>query len=939
MVNRTRTARDEAGGLVTASARPSRIWWLALLLGLVLCPPVPAQVETADDLAFLEELELAFRKGGSWSAQRDLSEYLADFPGSSRARRLAARVAFRRGRLEETDEHLRAGGEPDPWLRSRWLLRRGDAEGLQALAAGTAFPRLTRARLEVEALDLLGQRRAALTVARNACGDLSTAGLDGDQLKQMGWLLLHQRRFELANQALVFADRELNGPQGRDYQVNDAEVLHLLGRTFAETRQAGGSGGDRTLTILNDALEVDPGDPAALTIKARAYSYGGNGRKARQALRTALDTDPGHPEALVVEGELLLEARQPDPALERAERVLAVNPRHRGGLALRAAALALTIRHDEAGLAEQDFRQAHPESGAYDLLLGRVLQSHYRFAESIAPLEAAMVREPEVEAPLPVLAMSLANVGREDEARVALEEHLARSPFPFPWRHNMLTVLEQLAEADSLRTESGFHLRLPAGERGVYGRLLSERLDEARADMAERWGVEPDGEVLVEVFDVHGDFSVRTVGFEGFGALGACFGNVVTILSPLCELRGQFHWEQTAVHEYAHVVTLTLSRSRMPRWLSEGVSVLEEKTVDPLWARALERDVLDARANGMILPVARMEENFQDASTVMLGYYVGSLVCEVVQRDFGFDGLVALVAAYAEDLTTAQAVQAALGISAEELDRRLLAYIDNDLAGRAALAPRYNERGKEALRERVLAGDQEALVPLARAYHDLGQTVDRDAALQRALDELGPLPALRRLQARRALQAGDRVTAVEHLEAWEAAGELDHDGLVLMAQLALDWGERERALDLLRRARELFPGDVGPQSANALLFQLLDPEDDRPEWLAVVTTLADRSEAALQPRRILVEEALDQGDRQELLRRQREIVSIEPYAAGPRLQLAEWLVEEGLEDQARTQWELVLALRADQVPEGEDLDGAQQTARRRLDETGDGATG
>ena len=39
---------------------------------------------------------------------------------------------------------------------------------------------------------------------------------------------------------------------------------------------------------------------------------------------------------------------------------------------------------------------------------------------------------------------------------------------------------------------------------------------------------------------------------------------------------------------------LGLSRHRLPRWLSEGVSVWEEKRIHPSWARELERDVLNA---------------------------------------------------------------------------------------------------------------------------------------------------------------------------------------------------------------------------------------------------------------------------------------------------------------------------------------------------------
>ena len=61
------------------------------------------------------------------------------------------------------------------------------------------------------------------------------------------------------------------------------------------------------------------------------------------------------------------------------------------------------------------------------------------------------------------------------------------------------------------------------------------------------------------------------------GALGACFGRVVTLDSPKAREPGTFNWGETLWHEMAHVITLQLSGNRLPRWLSEGTSVFEER--------------------------------------------------------------------------------------------------------------------------------------------------------------------------------------------------------------------------------------------------------------------------------------------------------------------------------------------------------------------------
>ncbi len=60
------------------------------------------------------------------------------------------------------------------------------------------------------------------------------------------------------------------------------------------------------------------------------------------------------------------------------------------------------------------------------------------------------------------------------------------------------------------------------------------------------------------------------------GALGACFGKVVTLDSPRARTPGEFNWQATLWHEMAHVITLQMSNQRVPRWLTEGLSTFEQ---------------------------------------------------------------------------------------------------------------------------------------------------------------------------------------------------------------------------------------------------------------------------------------------------------------------------------------------------------------------------
>src|SRR5690606_21672611 len=133
----------------------------------------------------------------------------------------------------------------------------------------------------------------------------------------------------------------------------------------------------------------------------------------------------------------------------------------------------------------------------------------------------------------------------------------------------------------------------------------------ALATLASRYGVEVEGPILVEIFPRHDDFAVRNVGLPGMvGALGACFGKVVTLDSPRARPPGSFNWQATLWHEMAHVVTLQLSENRVPRWLTEGISVYEEKRARPEWGREMEMRFAEALESGELLPLAELNRGF-----------------------------------------------------------------------------------------------------------------------------------------------------------------------------------------------------------------------------------------------------------------------------------------------------------------------------------------
>src|SRR5262249_16537609 len=141
---------------------------------------------------------------------------------------------------------------------------------------------------------------------------------------------------------------------------------------------------------------------------------------------------------------------------------------------------------------------------------------------------------------------------------------------------NLLEMLDKLDKFATIR-DGDLTFRIEKSEAPVLQDYAVALAHQALTTLAARYEFTPRGPILVEIFPSHDDFAVRNLGLPGMiGALGACFGRVVTMDSPKAR-PGTFQWEATLWHELAHVITLQMSNQRIPRWLTEGISVYEEK--------------------------------------------------------------------------------------------------------------------------------------------------------------------------------------------------------------------------------------------------------------------------------------------------------------------------------------------------------------------------
>ena len=173
---------------------------------------------------------------------------------------------------------------------------------------------------------------------------------------------------------------------------------------------------------------------------------------------------------------------------------------------------------------------------------------------------------------------------------------------------------------------------MDAREADLYGPRVLALLKRAQKTLCEKYGVTLPGPVIVEIFPQKKEFAVRTFGLPGAdGLLGVCFGRVITANSPASQGEHPSNWEAVLWHEFCHVVTLSKTHNKMPRWLSEGISVYEEGQQDPAWGRALNPQFRAMILGDDLTPLSQLSAAFlapKSALHLQFAYFESALAVE-----------------------------------------------------------------------------------------------------------------------------------------------------------------------------------------------------------------------------------------------------------------------------------------------------------------------
>jgi hypothetical protein len=239
------------------------------------------------------------------------------------------------------------------------------------------------------------------------------------------------------------------------------------------------------------------------------------------------------------------------------------------------------------------------------------------------------------------LSQDLLRLGEEEEGWRLADEVSKQDAYDVV-AYNLVTLEDELAKFRTIGGD-GLMVRMESREAELYGKRVVELLEKARETLCKKYDVKLEQPIVIEIFPHQKDFAVRTFGMPGVaGFLGVCFGRVITANSPASQGENPSNWEAVLWHEFCHVVTLHKTRNKMPRWLSEGISVYEERQANPTWGQSMNPQYREIIVSGKMTPVSQLSAAFLAPPSPMhlqFAYYESSLVVEYLINEFGVEAL------------------------------------------------------------------------------------------------------------------------------------------------------------------------------------------------------------------------------------------------------------------------------------------------------------
>ncbi len=515
------------------------------------------------------------------------------------------------------------------------------ATAQRPLLAQTVASRWSAQIAQAEAAARRGDRRAATTAAGNIVREYTQSDRHSSAehvLAGRAYVLLSSGDASAARAALAAFDAG-----ARD--SSNLEATRRAGDLFLDKYNAP----DARLSYQS-VLTRAPNDAEALLGMAQVEEFEGKSTALATAQK-ALAANPKLAGALVFIARAQLESERFDSATVTARRAIALDSTSMPALAILGATAWLSGDSATFKAARASATALSPRPAEFYAELAEAAVRQRRYAEAIRLAEQAVAYDSLSVRALGVLGTNLLRTGRIADGQTMLDRAFKLDPFNV-WHKNTLDLLDKLKTFKTIR-QGRFEVVAPTEEADLLALYIVPLLERAFDSLTVRYGFTPPTPVRLEFYRYHADFSVRSVGLTGLGALGVSFGSLLAMDTPSARDKGNFNWGSTAWHELTHAFTLGASAHRVPRWMSEGMSVLEERRAQRGWGADVSVQYLAALQSGLLRPVSSLNESFirpRFPDEINFGYYQASLFCEMVETVYGAKSLPAMLTAFRDGL-------------------------------------------------------------------------------------------------------------------------------------------------------------------------------------------------------------------------------------------------------------------------------------------------
>ncbi len=829
-----------------------------IVIGLVIASSARAQelqIGTGESPLFEGEQLLL---NGSYAAAADIFQ-MADGLDRNEGIVGASRAFFMMGNSSEainvTEQLIGEGAYADFPLVSTQLAEVKRAIGratealeiLNAVVDGVAEPPVRTLVQYGSLLKFLGRRTEAeevlnLAVQRYNNG-LVFASEDVAMVALASWLL---DNFHDANS--LFSEATRANPNNLEAQV-------LWGDLFLEKYNA-----NDAQRSYQEVLDINSRHVPALVGMAKV---GGDER----SLTRALAINPNSVLALETYGQLLLINNREAEAQEYFDRALNLNPQSLKSLSILAAQAALNQREEEYEQHKAQVDSFSPDNPQFLGDIADTFGNNYLFSEAVEFARAAINSDPEYWQGYTLLGSNLIRLGEEEEGKANLEIGFENDPFNV-LTSNMLKVFDTLETYATLESEH-FKVYMSGNDADILWPYLEPLLEEGWDTLTAKYGYEPEGPILIEVFENTADFAVRSVGLPDIGPLvGICFGKVITLISPDTL---SANWQEIVWHEFMHVITLQMTNNRMPRWLSEGISVWEEREGRPYWGRSQGLDLVRAAKEEKLLHVRDLNSGFsgaRDNADLGFAYFQSYLVVDYITEEYGFSKLREFIDQYAIVKDESERFNQVFQLSLEEFNTGFQRWIDQRV---------------EEINVYVHSED----VPDEGEGHGHGIRENSSAILA---------------------ELYNNASLKQHMRARIQENERDFQAHLQLGIVLFKEEDFEQAKFHLLTANSMLPSYTGYPSPALVLAQIFEREGNQQERLKWLEVLLENLQHDYDSAVLLAEDALENENFERANYYIDRAIQVDPYRSGVHELKARYADEIGDAELAVTEYEVLLKL-------------------------------